>query len=217
MKRVSRGLGSSVVTLNPSDQASFYMDPLGAGGNASCVSCPKGTVCSEVGMVLAELPLAAGYWRASAISIDARKCRVEDACPGVPFWRHNQKLWANGQCTEGFEGPLCGVCSRDYRSTPSGHCTPCAENAWVSWTVAAAVLVVIVAGLSLVLWRRKARARAATAADQRRLSAKIEKVRRLSASLTPADTKSGSSWRGVLAVLIVPFGAGLWIERGPCH
>ena len=70
------------------------------------------------------------------------------------------------------------------------------------------MLAAVILILAFMLWRRKVRAKQVSAASKRRLSAKIERVRRLSGA-PPADGIEGAAarprgWKRGLAVLILP-------------
>jgi hypothetical protein len=191
-----------------------------------CAACGAGTDCKQAGVTLARLPLESGRWRVTPASTRAERCRNEEACTGGTPNASAPGEWANGQCAEGFEGPLCGVCVAGYRKTAEG-CGPCNDDVWASWTIAAIVLSVAILILAFMLWRRKSRAKKPTSsASKRRLSAKIEKVRRLSGT-PPANlsgvTKPPPCWRSLLAVFIVPIAIFLpmterifrdWILKG---
>ena len=92
-----------------------------AAGNVTCASCPKGTVCEEAGVVLAALPVAAGWWRATPRSSHVSRCKLEAACAGGDS--------TATQCREGHHGPWCDVCLEGYYvGGGSGLCAACDEN-----------------------------------------------------------------------------------------
>ena len=196
-----------------------------------------GPLCTWIAL-LERLPLLEGNWRVTPTSTVIRECRVKEACPVCSthpscgantsaaanasgasccvdgLFRSHAEIWANRFCAEGFQGPLCDVCSPGFRRTPRGLCGPCSDNAWISWTIAAAVVMALVACLSVLLWRRKVRKRRAAGADSgearsvrrarvarlRALLARLPWARRASrTSIEPR--KSSARW---LAILIVP-------------
>ncbi|KAL9953493.1 hypothetical protein ACROYT_G040916 [Oculina patagonica] len=73
------------------------------------------------------------------------RCPVEESCNGG----------LDSACTNGYEGPVCGVCSLRYYKQLQ-VCIQCPSNEWIAGqlTVVAAILLVIFAGL---VWKSKRR------------------------------------------------------------
>jgi hypothetical protein len=74
----------------------------------TCTVCPAKTIPSgEVTCVtpdaatVAALVLEPGFWRASTLTADLKQCPRVESCNGG----------AASTCADGYEGPLCGVCS----------------------------------------------------------------------------------------------------------
>ena len=72
----------------------------------SCESCnelmpfSEALECHEPGIMLANLPLAKGYWRSSNESTIIRQCLFEDACKGG-----SEIGGSNDYCADGYQGP----------------------------------------------------------------------------------------------------------------
>ena len=103
--------------------AGFYLD-----GEAACLACPEdGTRCTVGGATLASLPLAPGYWRASASSAEVFACRLRSDCDGgAAFGRY---------CARGREGSRCGACDEESTRDVAGRCRRCARS--LTWRVLA--------------------------------------------------------------------------------
>ena len=82
-----------------------------------CVPCLDGADCSGTGSTLFNLKLEPGRWRTSATSLVIETCIAASSCVGDST--------GSRYCAEGSEGPLCAVCSDDYRRVMSGACESC--------------------------------------------------------------------------------------------
>ena len=71
------------------------------------------------------------------------KCQVEESCKGG----------LDSQCENGYEGPLCGVCSSGYYKQQH-TCTLCPSKNWMAGqlSIIGAILLIIVA---LLVWKTK--------------------------------------------------------------
>ena len=89
-------------------------------GQVHCVACPKeSTNCSgKVGLTLATLPSAKGWFRESNNTASFFACDPPKDCQGGN---------TSEQCVEGHTGVLCAVC-RENLVRQSGVCTPCSPN-----------------------------------------------------------------------------------------
>tara|TARA_B100000482_G_scaffold78601_1_gene55853 strand:- start:1741 stop:4887 length:3147 start_codon:yes stop_codon:yes gene_type:complete len=79
----------------------------------ACTACPLGGKCDGG----SSLDARAGWWRSGVFSKMLFACPMHSACmPG--------NKTASDACAEGYEGPVCGICSNGYRSY-GGACIPC--------------------------------------------------------------------------------------------
>eukprot|EP00004_Rigifila_ramosa_P020527 TRINITY_DN532_c0_g3_i1.p1 TRINITY_DN532_c0_g3~~TRINITY_DN532_c0_g3_i1.p1 ORF type:complete len:2148 (+),score=347.78 TRINITY_DN532_c0_g3_i1:766-6444(+) len=128
---------------------------------ASCVGCDKlGGVADCVGgsadsglsvVAQAGLDVAVGYWLTTnprfmkASDTDQfwfkiYKCPVRDGCLGGP---------AEEACAQGYEGPVCGICSEGFGRLGE-QCAKCPSQSASAFLVFLAILLVIVACVAIV-------------------------------------------------------------------
>ena len=74
-------------------------------GSKHCSACPDGATCDDT----SNITISPGYWRplssqSSDELLDIYTCPIVEACPGGNGYR----------CAEGFVGPLCSHCGRQY-------------------------------------------------------------------------------------------------------
>ena len=152
----------------------------------TCITCPHGFDCTENNLDLEELPVKANRYRFTATSKSTYKCPYNHACPGEgAHYDSNSsatagsgntfsnqtnsssaQTYGDALCAEGYQGPLCAVCSKGYGFTHGGtKCQLCnsgkngfggvrgfIENAYVQ-TIGLAALVLFCLALSgFVLW-----------------------------------------------------------------
>ena len=100
----------------------------------SCIDCPSGMVCDELGYVLTSTSLESGYWRESSTDLSTRECPYESACTGSSD--------TSNQCIDGHSGRLCAVCEAGYTSANSNSsCERCFKG---DHAVGFAVVIVII-------------------------------------------------------------------------
>ena len=90
----------------------FFID---AAGDSTPI--PKGVKPDISGMTLHTLDLSEGYWRTSLNSTEIILCLNNKHCKGGPN--------ITDQCYEGYIGPLCAVCDKDYAGTGTGKSLEC--------------------------------------------------------------------------------------------
>ena len=84
---------------------------------AACVACPPGGDCRGGDELLAK----PGWWRSAADARDVFACPAENAClPGAET--------GDAACADGYEGPVCAVCSSGFRRWGRA-CVPCDAEA----------------------------------------------------------------------------------------
>ena len=49
---------------------------------SSCIECPSGMICDEIGSDVTSISLESGYWRESSTDLSTRECPYELACTG---------------------------------------------------------------------------------------------------------------------------------------
>ena len=91
-------------------------------------------ICEQDGDATQELlPLESGFWRIHSESTTARPCPLQNACVGAATFTAN----GNGYCNEGYEGPLCAVCSKHHYYDPDiKACMDCGrveDSPWELW------------------------------------------------------------------------------------
>jgi hypothetical protein len=114
-----------------------------------CVKCPEGTLCDVDGnATLAGLVLQPGWWRLSESSDEVHRCPHGSlACRGG-------LSFTDGYCTDGHQGPLCAVCTKNYYFSPDeSKCVSCEDlpdlgDLWLASPplIAFSILVVIFLG-----------------------------------------------------------------------
>ena len=78
----------------------------------TCNPCPIGADCNSNGATLKSLPVMSNFWRSSINSSNLEMCESEESC-------------RNDTCVEGYEGPICSVCSDGYSVNAKGDCREC--------------------------------------------------------------------------------------------
>ena len=63
----------------------------------TCIKCPTGVVCDDMGITLETLPMAAGYWRVDHESDSFLACKEESACQGTNYTLWKAKMWPLAQ------------------------------------------------------------------------------------------------------------------------
>ncbi|GMI11479.1 hypothetical protein TrLO_g5191 [Triparma laevis f. longispina] len=81
------------------------------------VLVPPGVSQDTPGMTLKTLDLKPGYWRTSVNSTEIIPCLNSKHCMGGPN--------ITDLCNEGYTGPLCAVCDKNYAGTGSGKTLTC--------------------------------------------------------------------------------------------
>lgn len=101
-----------------------------------CVRCGEGMVCKEPGLRLAEVGVAAGYWRGHPNATTAMPCTVPSRCPNasavslVPAESEEARWWRySSGCAVGYAGPGCDACAagfgRGFGATATAACVQC--------------------------------------------------------------------------------------------
>eukprot|EP00615_Pteridomonas_danica_P015791 CAMPEP_0114404630 /NCGR_PEP_ID=MMETSP0102-20121206/19743_1 /TAXON_ID=38822 ORGANISM="Pteridomonas danica, Strain PT" /NCGR_SAMPLE_ID=MMETSP0102 /ASSEMBLY_ACC=CAM_ASM_000212 /LENGTH=458 /DNA_ID=CAMNT_0001569507 /DNA_START=749 /DNA_END=2122 /DNA_ORIENTATION=+ len=79
--------------------------------DGECKDCPHGVSCEGDGnSTQSLLKIDKNYWRVAEKSVDILSCPIDGACLGGRSFTDD----GDGYCEEGYEGPLCAVCSKDY-------------------------------------------------------------------------------------------------------
>ncbi len=93
-------------------------------GEGDCVVCPPGTACDTIGLKIQDLPVKAGWWRASNTSVDVQRCDDHDdrdgsGCVGGPTAM---------ACKDNLDGPFCVLCKHGpghYYNNDVNDCLEC--------------------------------------------------------------------------------------------
>lgn len=74
-----------------------------------CMNCHRGMVCEDRGLVVEDVAVKSGHYRATTRSTHTYTCRSgKKGCPGTT----NQT--GEARCAQGYEGVICGSCAKDY-------------------------------------------------------------------------------------------------------
>ncbi|GMI32928.1 hypothetical protein TeGR_g15296, partial [Tetraparma gracilis] len=134
----------------------FFIANVGAENDLSTVAddvvlkVPRGVRKDVRGMNVTTLALEKGYWRAIDTTAQIRECLHEDHCLGTSE--------SSEHCSEGYTGPLCGVCEFGYAATGTGfnlECNAC-EGSSTATIAVGMTMMAIVAGIA-GWWCYKAR------------------------------------------------------------
>ncbi|GMI22709.1 hypothetical protein TeGR_g13157 [Tetraparma gracilis] len=104
-----------------------------------CIAVFEGMSDSTFGMTVTNMELEPGFWRATRASKELLPCLNAGHCKGGAE--------PSETCSEGYEGPLCAVCSEDYAATGSGadlQCKECAGSATATIAIGALVFAIVV-------------------------------------------------------------------------
>ena len=99
-----------------------------------CQKCVDGAVCLGENKIYTK----AGYWRRHNHTDQVFKCFNEDACLGD---------MDSLQCSEGYEGNLCQVCSQGYSNGNENSCSKCLDY---DENVAKIIGVIFIIGIFLI-------------------------------------------------------------------
>ena len=140
-------------------RAGYYFHPL----EQACSTCPTGSACGTlVGLTLATLPVAAGYFRTSNASTEPHRCPGASASSGCIGGNLTVgELF--GPCADWLDGPLCRLCNvtdntRYFDSSGEKEtCSLCEGQADIIffWVGGILILVVLVLAVGYVLSRTK--------------------------------------------------------------
>ena len=139
-----------------------------------CIPCPVGTLCPDAGVTLLTLPLKKGYYRASALSTDVRKCAdaaTNCSSATTTVCEYTSSGCRGGSnfdtyCAPGLSGRFCMLCNNDtdvFYERASDHevasCKPCANRLTTTVIVASGCIVgmLVLLYVSQYLWRRMPR------------------------------------------------------------
>ena len=103
-----------------------------------CLTCPVGSDCSDAGVALSTLPVIVGYFRASNVSIDVRRCPdAGENCGGrddCPQSSSGCRGNSSRPCAPTLHGIFCQLCregNHHYVSASGAelaHCRECGET-----------------------------------------------------------------------------------------
>ena len=134
-------------------QKTDYLDEVtGDGHNATCRSCPSGTLCNQDGTTLASLCVKVGFWRSSQLSRIAKPCPYPSTCASGATTDVRYNRTGNATCAPdlGVAGVYCMLCQhprRDYFSQGHGRCVPCSNEIALSALVVVGLLLLPIAAI----------------------------------------------------------------------
>ena len=129
-----------------------------------CGTCEEGTTCYGTGKILS----TSGFYR-EPVSYKALSCKGSSNCAGGDVYpgigsstplsvlRKGDEVRGNQQCSEGSEGPFCGVCKKTAtEAAPNGYaksqktCAKCASKAMNYFFLCLGVVVILIVILVMV-------------------------------------------------------------------
>jgi len=121
-------------------------DPDICGVDSSCCQCPEGAACLlDGGSTQEGLFISEGYWRINALSINVQACSWPKACAGGLNFTENIGGSYLQYCSEGYQGPLCGVCKplEYYFDITTTECVPCGklEDPWLTYSTSPTLII----------------------------------------------------------------------------
>ena len=137
------------------------------GGEVVCTSCPQpGSNCDSIGVTLAALPVASGYWRSGNASEDLRVCPTygqvdgDKRCVGTgnAAARRRRRLTEGGYsvCADKLFGVYCTQCPlRMYLDSDTATCESCDDLGSATRSVVIVAGVVVSVLLLLLLCSRR--------------------------------------------------------------
>lgn len=99
-------------------------------------------ICIGNDIQTASVHLKPGYWRHTNVTTAVLKCPLTGACGG------ERSFAGDDSCSEGYEGPLCGICSGGYYST-NNECAKC-DQITISLQIICSVLLLL--GIGSLWW-----------------------------------------------------------------
>ena len=116
----------------------------------TCVKCPDGADCGQVGSVLRSLDIKNGFYRFDEDSTNVYPCSKKLNCIG-----------GNGTgsqlCSQSAAGPLCGGCKVGfYIRDALDSCRKCGNQADFWWLSPMIVVIVVAFAIALSYWNREA-------------------------------------------------------------
>lgn len=149
-EKTSSIAGSSTCELC---NAGYYEDTTIDDTNENCIECgTEGFTCDSVDMKLTTLKIDPSYFRISELSYEPAEIRPcpmgATACAGGRNFSDN----GNSYCNEGYYGPLCNVCVKNYfYDAALNSCEKC-ENSTLSPPFIAFIVIVVAITFGVVLW-----------------------------------------------------------------
>jgi hypothetical protein len=118
------------------------------------MNCPEGAICKAKGLVVSQLALHPGQWRAFSNSTDVYSCPIFDAClGGLSVCNTSESILdCKVACAKGYRGPKCGVCQLVPRRFGKGSksCVDCLSQRGLHQFLVAMLPVLIVAIVALL-------------------------------------------------------------------
>eukprot|EP00752_Nemacystus_decipiens_P010943 g9725.t1 len=121
--------------------------------SSSCEICAdvvedraEGIDCEKPGSTTRALPVKSGFWRTTLDSFVIHECLNPDACRGGA-----SVTSVTQYCNEGYEGPLCAVCSSGYGGGVANACHECSSDFKAGMYFVIATVSLLVLALAALL------------------------------------------------------------------
>ena len=117
------------------------VDQVNGTDTQTCVPCPEGFSCDEIGIEVETVTILSGFWRQTnrSESGNVETCFNQNACIGG-----NVTTTEGTKCSAGHRGPFCGVCDANwYGGTDSKPCKLCEGDLLLSFLPMIALLLLI--------------------------------------------------------------------------
>jgi hypothetical protein len=120
-----------------------------------CLNCPAGAICQNSGLVLSELQLQPGQWRAFSNSTSVYSCpNGADACLGGRRVCNSSSsvLQCGASCARGYKGPMCDSCQSEPVRFGKGSksCVDCLSQRGLHQFIVAMLPILIVSIVALL-------------------------------------------------------------------
>jgi len=151
------------------------------GHATKCIVCPRGGICTGGH----HMESKAGYWHYKKLSDDVYICPFEGSCPGN----------LTAQCSEGYEGVACGVCSDGFTRS-GGKCVSCSGSDDAQITLYSPGLAFAVVGAIILLFWCMSRPSVEVTDDLPSLSIEERNMRKMKLQIESAADSTAAAGTG---------------------
>ena len=114
----------------------------------TCKEALEGVSKNIVGMTTTNLTLEEGFWRTMLSSLQIETCLSEIHCVGGSD--------PSTFCADGYEGPICAVCSSGYAQMGAGQsltCRKCTGGVSLGVTIGLSLILIFILGSLRIAWK----------------------------------------------------------------